>query len=181
MYGILLTGGAMHMNNRKYNTDPELLLQQGKSIMSSSDESRYHFKVFAVNMVLSGCSAAKIGAMAGVSKVAVTGWVKIADEQGFEALRPKKHKGATPKLSDEQFKIIDTILQSDPKDFGYKNWDGPSLAAYIKNEYNVDLSVRQCQRIFHKLGYSHIRPQPYPSKDYEDTEKRKEFKKNVMN
>ena len=109
------------MNKRKYNTDPEMLLQQGKAIMSSSDESRYHFRVFAVNMVLSGCSASQIGAMAGVSKVAVTGWVKIADEQGFEALRPKGHKGRAAKLTEEQLEEIDGVLQSDPKDYGYKN------------------------------------------------------------
>ncbi len=167
------------MNNRKYNTDPELLLKQGKAIMSSSDESRFHFRVFAVNMVLSGFPASEISAMAGVSKVAVTGWVKTADEQGFDALRPKGHKGAMPKLTDEQCKKIDAILQSDPKEYGYKNWDGPSLSAYIKSEFNVTLSVRQCQRLFHKLGFSHIRPQPYPSKGYEDTDERNEFKKNA--
>ena len=169
------------MNNRKYNTDPETLLEQGKAIMSSTDEARFHFRVFAVNMVLSGCSAAQIGAMAGVSKVAVTGWVKTADEQGFYALKPKEHKGASSKLSDKQYEEIDAVLQSDPKDYGYKNWDGPSLAAYIKNNYDVVLSVRQCQRLFHKLGYSRIRPQPYPTKGYEDTEERNEFKKNGMN
>ena len=167
------------MNNRKYNTDPALLLEQGKAIMSSTDESRFHFRVFAVNMVLSGCSAAQIGAMAGVSKVAVTGWVKTADEEGFEALKSKGHRGASSKLSEEQYKEIDSILQSDPKEHGYKNWDGPSLAAYIKNKYGVVLCVRQCQRLFHKLGYSHIRPQPYPTKGYEDTEERNEFKKNA--
>ena len=166
------------MNNRKYNTDPVVLLEQGKAIMSSSDESRFHFRVFAVNMVLSGCSAAQIGAMAGVSKVAVNGWVKTADEHGFEALRPKPHKGAPAKLSDKQLKEIDEILQSDPKEYGYKNWDGPSLAAYINDKYKIVLSVRQCQRLFHKLGFSHIRSQPYPSKGYEDTEERNEFKKN---
>lgn len=77
------------MNNRKYNTNPKLLLEQGKAIMASSDESRFHFRVFAVNMVLSGCSASLIGALAGVTKAAVTGWVKTADEQGFDALRIK--------------------------------------------------------------------------------------------
>lgn len=168
------------MNNRKYNTDPELLLKQGKAIMSSTDEARFHFRVFAVNMVLSGCSASQIGAMAGVSKVTVTGWVKTADEQGFDALRSKGHKGASPKLTQEQLNEIDTVLQSDSKEHGYKNWDGPSLAAYIKSKYGISLCVRQCQRLFHKLGYSHIRPQPYPSKGYEDTEERNEFKKNSM-
>ena len=167
------------MNNRKYNTDPEVLLEQGKAIMSSSDESRFHFKVFAVNMVLSGCPASQIGAMAGVSKVAVTGWVKTADEKGFDALRPKEHKGRPAKLTDEQYKEIDSALQSDPEDYGFKNWDGPTLAEHISRTYNVTMSIRQCQRLFHLLGFSHIRPQPYPSKGQEDTEQRNEFKKNA--
>ena len=74
------------MNNRKYKTNPEILLNQGKAIMSSNDESRFHFRVFAVNLVLSGFSASEIGKMAGVSKVAVTSWVKAVDEYGFDYL-----------------------------------------------------------------------------------------------
>ncbi len=146
--------------------------------MTLSDESRFHFRVFAVNMVLSGCSAADIGNMAGVSRMAVSGWVKLADEQGFDALRSQKHKGRPSKLSPEQLAEIDNTLQSYPKSFGYKNWDGPSLSAYISNKYGISMSVRQCQRLFHSLGFSLIRPQPYPSKGYEDTEERNEFKKN---
>lgn len=78
------------MNTRKYNTNPKILLEQGKAIMSSTDEARFHFKVFAVNMVLFGCPVSQISDMAGVSKVAVTGWVKTADERGFDALRPQR-------------------------------------------------------------------------------------------
>lgn len=114
-------------------------------------------------MVLSGCPASQIGALAGVSKVAVTGWVKTVDEKGFDALRPKEHKGRPSKLTDEQYKEIDSVLQSDPKEYGYKNWDGPSLAEFISRKYKVTLSVRQCQRMFHNLGSSHIRPQPFKS------------------
>lgn len=167
------------MNSRKYNTDPDELLKQGKAIMSSSDESRYHFRVFAVNMVLSGFPASQIGSMAGVSKQAVTGWVKTADEQGFEALRPKSRPGRPAKLSDEQKASIDAALQSDPNEYGYKVWDGPSLSSYIKGTTGIDMGVRQCQRLFHELGYSHIRPQPYPSKGNEDSDAREDFKKNA--
>ena len=138
------------MNNRKYKSNPEELLNQGKAIMSSYDESRFHFSVFAVNMVLSGFPASEIGKMAGVSKVAVTGWVKAVDEKGFDALRSK---GRTGRPS--------------------------SLYSFINNKYGISMSVRQCQRIFHELGFSLIRPQPYPSKGYEDTEERNEFKKNA--
>ena len=155
------------MNLRKYNTDPAILLEQGKAIMTSSDESKYLFRVFAVNMVLSGTPASQVGASAGYTKAAVTGWVKTVDEKGFEALRP----------SDQQLKEIDTVIQTDPKEHDLKVWDGPSLSAYIKSQYGVDISIRQCQRLFRNLGYSHIRPQPYPSKGNEDTEERNAFKK----
>ena len=107
------------MNNRKYQTNPSDLLAQGQAIMSSSDESKYLFRVFAVNMVLSGTPASKVGASAGVTKAAVTSWVKIADEQGFEALKTKKQPGRSCKLSEEQKKIIDFALQASPKDSGY--------------------------------------------------------------
>ncbi len=166
------------MNNRKYRTNPDELLAQGQAIMSSSDESKFLFRVFAVNMVLAGTPASQVGASAGFTKATVTGWVKIVDEQGFDALRPQKRAGRPAKLSADQLKLIDAALQDDPKNYGYKVWDGPSLSAYIKDKFKIDMGVRQCQRLFHSLGYSHIRPQPFPSKGYEDTEEREAFKKN---
>lgn len=149
--------------------------------MSSTDKARFHFKVFAVNMALSGCPVSQISTMAGVSKVTVTGWVKTADERGFDALRSRQRSGRPPKLSTEQCAAIDSAIQSDPKNFGFKVWNVPGLSSYISNTFGVQISVRQCQRLFHGPGYSHIRPQPYPSKGYEDSEERKAFKKLVYN
>ena len=82
-------------------------------MMSSNNESRFHFRVFAVNLVLSGFSAAEIGKMAGVSKVAVTSWVKAVDEYGFDALRPKGRSGRPSKLTEEQLKEIAEIKLPD--------------------------------------------------------------------
>ena len=84
------------MNLRKYSTDPKVLLEEGKAIMSSSNETKYLFRVFAVNMVLSGTPASQVGASAGYSKAAVTSWVKTVDEKGFEALRAQQRSGAHP-------------------------------------------------------------------------------------
>ena len=169
------------MNNRKYHTAPEILLAQGQAIMSSSDESKFLFRVFAVNMVLSGTSASDVGASAGYSKAAVTGWVKTVDEKGFDALRPQQKSGRPPKLSPEQLTEIDRVLQNEPSSYGFKVWDGPTLSSYIKSQYHIDMGVRQCQRLFHSLGYSQIRPQPYPGKGYEDSQEREEFKKTHRN
>lgn len=46
-----------------------------------------------------------------------------------------------------------------------------------KEGYVIDLSVRQCQRLFHELGFSRIRPQTYPSLGESNEEERKAFKK----
>ncbi len=85
-----------------------------------SDESRVFFRVYAMNLVLSGFPAAEIVKIAIVSKVAAISWVKAVDENGFDALKSKSHSGRPSKLTDEHMKMIDTVLQSDPNEVGYR-------------------------------------------------------------
>jgi transposase len=165
------------MNRRKYTNDPSILLKEGKEIMLSHDGTRYYFRVFSVNFVLNGMSAAEVAEIAGVSRSTVSNWVKLVDEKGFEALKTVKQSGRPSRLTADQKSEIDIVLQREPSEFGYKVWDGPTLSAYINKTYDIELSTRQCQRLFHELGYSKIRPQVFPSKGYEDTEARNELKK----
>ena len=65
-----------------------------------------------------------------------------------------------------------------PVNYGYNVWDGPSLSDFIKSQYNVDYGVRACQILMHKMGFSLIRPQTYPSLGNPDDEAREAFKKN---
>ena len=116
--------------------------------------------------------------MAGYSAATIYKWINIVDESGFEALRNKQIPGRPSRLSDEQLAALDLAIQSDPNDYGFKTWDGPSLSEYITNTFNINLGVRRCQELFHQLGFSHIRPQTFPSKGYEDTKARTSFKKN---
>ena len=165
------------MNRRNYKSNRSELLKIGKEIMLGKDDTRYYFRVFSVNFVLNGMSAARVAEIAGVSRSTVSGWVKTVDEQGFDALKTVKQNGRPSKLSNAQKAEIDSVLQQEPSDYGYKVWDGSTLSDYIKEQYQIELGIRQCQRLFHELGYSKIRPQSFPSKGYEDTDARKEFKK----
>ena len=70
-------------------------------------------------------------------------------------------------------------MQSDPPK-KYNVWDGITLSAYIKEKFGIDFSVRSCQRLFHELGFSLIRPRPFPSKGYENAAARDEFKKKEL-
>ena len=166
------------MPARKYKTDRAQLLAEGQQIVRTISDVKYRHKVEMVNLVLSGLTPSYLSSYCGNSKRTITLWVKIADEQGFEALRPRKPTGKPPKLTKEQMAEIRTVLEEDaPKKCGYNVWDGPSLSAYIEKTYGVKLCVRQCQRLFHSLGFSLVRPQTFPCKGEHNEAERREYKK----
>ena len=166
------------MPARKYKTDPAQLLAEGQQIVHSTLDAKYRHKVEMVNLVLSGLTPSYLSSYCGDSKRTITLWVKIADEQGFAALKTKKPTCRPPRLTKEQKAEIRAILEEDdPEKYGQNVWDGPSLSAYIKKTYAVKLGVRQCQRLFHSLGFSLVRPQTFPSKGEKNEQERTEYKK----
>lgn len=169
------------MNNRKFKSDKAALLAEGKRIVSSSDDSKFLRKVTIVNLMLGGMSAKDLTDFCGETDRTLSSWVKAVDERGFEALRPIKQPGRPHKLSDFQREEIKAAVASDPKDYGYNVWDGPTLSNYIESKYNISYGVRQSQRLLHALGFSLIRPQTFPSKGDETSPAREEFKKTPRN
>lgn len=165
------------MPARVYKSSLTELLNRGKSLVENSEDSRFLNKVTLVNLILSGQSPADLSQYCGISRVTLSAWVTKVDEEGFDALREKTKSGRPSKLTEQQLKEIDLALQKPSTDQGFNVWDGPSLREFIKTKYNVEYSERQCQRLFHKLGYSLIRPQVFPCKDT-DSKERTEFKKN---
>jgi len=166
------------MNIRTFMSDKQALIEEGKRIVASSDDAKYLRKVTIVNLLLNGATASALSEPCGESSRTLSAWVKQVDEGGFEALRPKKQPGRPHKLTIEQKEEIKVAIISDPSTYGYNVWDGPSLSDFILKQYQVQLGVRQCQRLFHQLGFSQIRPQAFPSKDREEDPSRGEFKKN---
>ena len=166
------------MAARKYKTARAQLLAEGQEIVQTTSDVKYRHKVEMVNLVLSGLTPSYLSTYCGNSKRTITLWVKIADEQGFEALKNKKPTGRPSKLTKEEKGEIRVILEEDdPKKYGQNVWDGPSLSAYIEKTYEVKLSVRQCQRLLHSLGFSLVRPQIAPSKGEQNEQERTEYKK----
>lgn len=166
------------MPTRRYKTNPSELLAEGQLIVNSTKDAKYQHKVEMVNLVLSGLTPSYLSSYCGDSKGTITLWVKIADEQGFEALKAKAKTGRPPKLTSEQVAEIRGVLEEDDsKKYGYNVWDGPSLSAYIEKTYEVKLCVRQCQRLLHNLGFSLVRPQTFPSKGEQNEQARDEYKK----
>ena len=165
------------MKRKIFKSDVEKLKKEGLEIMNESIDSRFYNRVAAVNAVLSGVSPTDAAPWFGMDRRSLGRWVKLVDESGFRALKDKPRSGAPTKLSGAQMKELDGFIQSEPSKHGFRIWDGPSISALITRKFGVTLSTRQCERILHKLGYSLVRPQTYPSKNYEQSEKRVAFQK----
>lgn len=167
------------MNTRAFIHDPEELLKEGTSIINSSSDAKYVLRVALVNFMLAKtASAEELSWLSGIPRRTLTSWVQKVDEYGFESLRAIKQTGRPSRLTEEQMAEIKVAIESDPEDSGYRVWDGTTLSDYIHDRYGIELGTRQCQRLFHTLGFSRIRPQKYPSLHEGNNKEREAFKKN---
>jgi transposase len=62
----------------------------------------------------------------------------------------------------KQLREINSALRRMPREMGLGGnlWDGKTLAAWIAQRYEIDLGVRQCQRLFRQLGFRLRKPRP---------------------
>lgn len=165
------------MPSRIYVTPIETLISQAEEIIKTSKDPIYVRRVEIVNFVLNGMVPSEVSKIVKKCKTTITSWVKKADEQGFESLIPGKHTGRPKKLEYSELEELKSILSKKPENYGFRVWDGPSMSELIKVKYNKSISVRQCQRIFHELGFSLIRPRTMPTKGENNEEEREEYKK----
>ena len=142
-----------------------------------TDESRYDHRLHGVLLVAQGLSCSTVGYLLGHTTKTLENWVNRFNSKGFQALKDEKHTGRPPKLSITQKEEIDRDIRSDPNIFGYNQnlWDGKLLSHHINTKFGISLSVRQCQRLFHKLNFRLRIPRPMSSKG--DPIKQEKFKK----
>lgn len=108
-----------------------------------------------------------IAKMFGQSSRTISNWINKVNKAGdIEVLRDKIKPGRNTKLNADQGLKIKNALQKSPELSGVSAniWDGKSLSFYIEKEFNIVLGVRQCQRLFKKLGFSLKRARPVVSK-----------------
>ena len=63
---------------------------------------------------------------------------------------------------DAEWRQLQRDLRRSPQAFGLAEnlWDGRLVSEHLRKHYGVDLSVRQCQRIFHQMGFRLRKPRP---------------------
>lgn len=170
--------GVIKMKVHRFINDPKELLEQGQNIVKQNADNKFVHRVSMVNLVLSGMSPGLLAQYCGDGERTINTWVKKVDEEGWDSLVAVKQKGRPRLLTEAQISEIKDAVNDDPEKHGYHVWDGPALSDFIMNKYGISYGVRASQKLLHKMGFSLIRPQTYPSLEHPDNEAREEFKKN---
>ncbi|MBW2149488.1 MAG: transposase [Deltaproteobacteria bacterium] len=147
-------------------TDPERAKEIIQAEIRKTDESRLQHRLHCVLLICFGKTCAEVSALFGDSLRVVQYWVRRFNQAGVQGLRDAARPGRTPRLSKEDKEILAQDLRGSPREFGYSQnlWDGKLLGHHIKEKFGVELKVRQCQNLFHQLGFRRRKPRPLIAK-----------------
>lgn len=143
-----------------------------------SYQARYDHRLHAVLMVAQGMSCRAAADLLGDSPRIVAYWVNRFETEGLSGLADAERPGRPRRLNEQQLQMIQEALRSSPMQFGLgaNLWDGKLLSHFIHQRFDIELGLRQCQRMFRQFGFRLRKPRPLIAKA--DPQKQEDFKKN---
>jgi transposase len=107
-----------------------------------------------------GWSQRQITEALGVSKGAVSQWMKGARKGGLDALRHQSPPGAPRRLSAEQLARLPECLQRGPEAYGFRGqlWTRDRIAAVIHLEFGVWYHPSHVGRLLKSMQWSRQKP-----------------------
>ena len=147
-------------------SDTKIMRMAIQQEIQRSEEARYDHKLHRLLMVCSGLSCYEVADLLGHSPRTVQGWVNRFELKGFAGLEEKQRPGRPKSLDSKITTQIGKDLRRSPRELGYEQnlWDGKLLSHHLAKRYDVDLGIRQCQRLFHELGFRRRKPRPVIAK-----------------
>lgn len=158
--------------------EPEIMRIAIQNEILRSEESRYDHRLHGLLLVASGLSCYQTARLLGQAPRTVEYWVVRFEAHGFAGLQEGHRSGRPTKLHDEVLRAVGIDLRKEPRSLGYPQtlWDGKLLSHHLKRQYDIDLGVRQCQRLFHQLGFRRRKPRALIAQS--DPKAQEAYKKN---
>jgi transposase len=142
-------------------SEPEIIFGIQDEIRRA-EEARYDHRLHAVLLVGQGMTCPQVAKKFGDGRGSVRNWVNRFEKYGFAGLVDGERCGRPPRLNEKELQEIGAALRRTPNEAGIAQnfWDGKTLSEFIKMKYKKIIRVRQCQRMFHKLGFRLRKPRP---------------------
>ena len=127
-------------------------------IKNLENDTRVLQKLYVILDVLHNIPVKEIIKKHGISQGTAYNWIRRWNENGIDGLKRKKGSKGQSKLTDEQFIILDKVIQQ----LHLKT--AKEVRNLIQTIYGVTYSIRQIERIMKKLGYAYTKPYQIYSK-----------------
>jgi len=157
--------------------DAETMVMALQAEIRRSHEARYDHRLHGILLVAQGMTCLEVARLLGDSLRTVQYWVKRFQEKGLCGLEEGKRPGRPRSLSAAQWQEVSVALRLSPEDYDLSGhlWDGKTLSAFIQQQFQINLGVRQCQRLFRKMGFRLRKPRPLIA--HADPEMQRQYKK----
>jgi transposase len=114
----------------------------------------------ALELFEAGWRAARIAEALGVTRGAVSQWLKAAREGGREALRRRPRPGKTPKLTAAQRARLPDVLARGAEAYGFIGdvWTTTRVAEVIRREFGVRYHPASVSRVLRVIRWTVQKP-----------------------
>lgn len=138
--------------------EPRKIERQINGLIGSDPEGKFIYRLCSLKVFLNdrSLSTEKLGKIMQTSPRTIANWINWINAEGsVEILRDQDKPGRRTTLNEDQMGHLRDRIQKHPNESGLDAnlWDGKLLSHYIKKTFGKELKVRQCQRIFNKLGF----------------------------
>jgi transposase len=152
-----------HTKRLLISAEASKLLDNGlmeKKLSSRATDWREGRRLRALELKRKGWKQRDIADALGVTKGAVSQWMKRAKEEGVQGLLRKPPPGAQPRLSEEQRERIPELLDRGAEAYGFRGevWTCERVAGVIREEFGVAYHPAHVSRLLRALGLSLQKP-----------------------
>lgn len=136
-----------------------------KTLSSNSSNAREFRRLRAIELYNGGMKAVRIAEVLGVTRGAVSQWLKRYREQGIDSLYHHERVKRPGKLPQIQIEELTRMLLQGAENFGYTGdvWTGSRIRDLIEIKFGVKFSVRHVQRLMKKMGWTPQKPVTFAS------------------
>ena len=123
---------------------------------ATSQNMREFRRLRAIELFDQGMKAIDIAKVLGVTRGAVSQWLKCRREHGIQALYYHRLPRKSCRLSSEQCGQLLAMLKLGAEEFGFqgKVWTGRRVRDLIEIKFGIKYAIRSVQRLLKRLGWT---------------------------
>ncbi|MEZ4887620.1 MAG: winged helix-turn-helix domain-containing protein [Chitinophagales bacterium] len=124
-------------------------------------EAQLNRRQTIINLHEKGMKQVDIAEVVDVVQPYVSKIIRAYKQGGRKAIQPSKAKGAIPKITNEQLKELENILDQGAENYGFEGeiWNCGRVQRVIKEKFAIDYCTQHVGRILKKLTYTRQKPQ----------------------